>query len=519
MSFTADSFFRGRRWFLSPRKCPMSFRHGAVLLLAIAVWWRSTGLSIEAQTLPSIGVIVQEDAHVPEPWRPLTQAEQRTFGLGYAVFNTTWVPADQPAGRTDGLGPLFNSGSCDACHNSRRRGRGPRDAGPAPGDLVIQLGRLLPTGEMQRGTGEYGFILNTSANEGFTPEALIDLRYEEEVRVLPDGSRLSLRRPVYTLAALSGPALSASTVLMPRMPPSVQGAGLLERVPLAELVSLAAAGGDGSVTGRIAWLPPAARGRAQIGRFGWQATEPSVASQTASAFAREMGLTTSIAANIDCGRGDDACLSAAMGGAPEVETALFDALLFFEQLHAVPARPPLPDSEQGERLFAETGCAACHRPTLRIELGPVELGPIELSPETPHRSQGTLPAIAASAPAPAQAPEVDRDPEVQVPSGTVIPYAAIHPYTDLLLHDLGAGLADRDLAGEAVHSEWRTAPLWGLQASVASSQPLRLLHDGRARSIEEAIAWHDGEAREARERFMHLLADARAALVEWIASR
>jgi CxxC motif-containing protein (DUF1111 family) len=92
----------------------------------------------------------------------------------------------------------------------------------------------------------------------------------------------------------------------------------------------------------------------------------------------------------------------------------------------------------------------------------------------------------------------------------------IHPYTDLLLHDLGDGLDDRTVGGSLVDSKWRTGPLWGIQASVTSGQPLRLLHDGRARSIEEAILWHDGEGRAARERFESLSASDRRSLLEWI---
>ncbi|MEJ1962368.1 MAG: di-heme oxidoredictase family protein [Gammaproteobacteria bacterium] len=96
------------------------------------------------------GVVAQDDAHPPQPWRSLSAEEQQAFDLGHAVFNTQWTPAGEPAGRRDGLGPLFNAPSCDACHNSRRRGRGPAEAGPAPIDLVMQLGRRQPDGRITR---------------------------------------------------------------------------------------------------------------------------------------------------------------------------------------------------------------------------------------------------------------------------------------------------------------------------------------------------------------------------------
>src|SRR5262249_38391380 len=118
------------------------------------------------RTPPSIGDSVQDDAHPPQAWRELTPAEHSAFDPGYAVFNTDFVPANHPPGRIDGLGPLFNSPSCDTCHNSRRRGRGPLGDGDAPSDLVIQLGLRLPDGRVQRGTDDYGFVLNTAAIKG-----------------------------------------------------------------------------------------------------------------------------------------------------------------------------------------------------------------------------------------------------------------------------------------------------------------------------------------------------------------
>ena len=415
---------------------------------------------------PALGVVVQEDAHPPHPWRKLTAAEQAKFDFGYAVFNTAWSPANAPAGRTDGLGPLFNVQSCDACHNSRRRGRGPRGDGDAPGDLVIQLGKLLPDGRVERGIPEYGRILNTAATAGFTPEASVSIRYQERPRWLVDGTKTSLRVPSYVVSNLSGPPLPAGTVIMPRMPPLVQGSGLLERVPEAALTSLVKSEERESVSGHISRV----NGSTAIGRFGWQATEPTVASQTASAFVREMGLTSALASHIDCGEGDGACLTAPNGGTPEVDPALFDALIWFQTLHAVPiAKAPTADAP-GARLFAQVGCASCHRPTLPVE--------------TDNHAAGTITA-----------------------------------YTDLLLHDLGDDLADHDVSGRAVHSEWRTAPLWGLGASVATGQPLHLLHDGRARSVEEAILWHGGAAANSLGRYLALDATEREALEKWIGQR
>lgn len=402
-------------------------------------------------TPPAVGVVVQEDMHTPQSWRALSDSEKKTFELGYAVFNTEWSAASSPSGRTDGLGPLFNAQSCDACHNSRRRGRGPRAEGDAPADLVIQLGVVAEDGQVQRGTREYGRVLNTATIRGFTPEAVVSIHYEMKERVLADGARVSLRAPQYGIDVLSGPELPPATVIMPRMPPSVQGVGLLERVPESALIALASSG----------------HGKKGVGRFGWQATEFSVADQTARAFSGEMGLTSNLIEHDDCGMLlDQQCSTAASGGSPEVEGALFQALVSFQELHAVPNSEPRSTTSKGARLFKQAGCAACHRPTLPVE-----------------GSTGL---------------------------------ATIGAYTDLLLHDMGDELADRTIEGIPVKSGWRTAPLWGMSAAASSGQPLRLLHDGRARSIEEAILWHGGDASRAANRYIRLTANQRRMLLDWI---
>jgi CxxC motif-containing protein (DUF1111 family) len=428
----------------------------------IALILLSAGAASGSRAAP-VGVVVQADAHPPQPWRTLTTSEQAKFDLGYATFNTEWSPASSPARRTDGLGPLFNVQSCDACHNSRRRGRAPRGSGEAPAVLVIQLGRELPDGRVERGTPEYGRILNTSATAGFTPEATVTVTYQERQRWLVDNSTVSLRMPSYSVSNLSGPALPDRTVLMPRLPPPVMGAGLLERVPESALATIAASQIRQGISGRISRLS----GTKRVGRYGWQATEPTVASQTASAFAREMGLTSPLESHIDCGESNDACLTAPSGGTPEVDAALFDAVVWFQELHAVPVAKAIDGRSVGAKLFASTGCAECHRPTLPVELA--------------KRSSATIAA-----------------------------------YTDLLVHDLGDDLADRDLLGQPVHSEWRTAPLWGMGAAVATGQPLGLLHDGRARSVREAILWHGGVATPSLSRYLALEATERTALEEWI---
>lgn len=408
---------------------------------------------------------IADSAREPTPWHALDAHGQARFDLGHAVFNTSWLPAGSGGGRRDGLGPQFVATSCDACHNSRRRGRGPAGDGPLPPDMVVQVGQRATDGSVVPGHPQFGQVANTAAIEGFSPEARIEVHYRQRTYTRADGSRVLLHMPVYRLHGSEGFA-PEDLVLMPRVPPAVLGSGLLERIPVAAIAE-AAAHAPAAVRGRIAWRETST-GRS-VGRFGWQATEPSIASQTSAAFAREMGLSNPLHAAIDCAAFDHACLSAPTGGDPEVAADLFAALVAFQQDEAMRRTPAaaarLARNPGQARVFARIGCADCHRPAM---------------------------------------PTLD--------GGTIA------PYTDLLLHDLGRGLADRDLAGRPVPSLWRTAPLWGLSVSVESGRSLRLLHDGRARSIEEAIAWHGGVATGARMRFDALAAGERQALLDWIAA-
>ncbi len=415
---------------------------------------------------PPATLKVSGDARDPTPWRALDADAHARFALGHAVFNTAWRPAGQGSGRRDGLGPVFVAQSCDACHNSRRRGRGPLTEGTLPTDMVVQVGTRRADGTFLRGHPRFGQVINPGAVEGARPEAQVSVHFETLPYARPDGSHVSLQIPRYRVASTDGDLFIDDLVLMPRIAPAVLGTGLLERIPVAAIAE-AAAHAPAGVRGRIAWREtPAGR---EPGRFGWQATEPSVASQTAVAFAREMGLSSPLHAAIDCAASDQACLSAPTGGDPEVAADLFAAVVAFQQDEAMrrtPAAAARLARKPGQaRVFVRIGCADCHRPAM---------------------------------------PTIDG--------------GMIAPYTDLLLHDLGPGLADRDLAGRAMPSRWRTAPLWGLSVSAENGRALRLLHDGRARSIEEAIAWHRGSASAARRRFDALSADQRQALLDWIAA-
>lgn len=459
---------------------------GAVGLGAIAAASAAGG--------PPVGTEIFTDRRNPPPYRKLSDAEFTRSDLGLAVFNTQWVVAGTPnAGRRDGVGPLFNSPSCDACHNDGARGVGPTEDGPAPTSLVIQLAAPSSTGAIDPvGDPAYGRVFNTAALAGVMPEGVVLIHYSPSDGHYADGAAWSLRVPHYELTDLHYGPLAPTTIVKPRLAPPLFGVGLLE----AAVVNGDAGGGAGARAGTGAGAradagvgartDASASARADAGaataagttataaagRFGWQATALSVRDQTARAFAREMGLTSADIATDDCTKAETDCPQQPNGGSPEVSAELFDAVMSFQQYLAVPASPsPHTAPNADSKIFAELGCSACHSPQL----------PVALNDDT----------------------------------GKSVP-AVIAPYTDLRLHDLGTRLADEDISGKKIPGKWRTAPLWGLGYRMSREHHPTFLHDGRARSAEEAILWHDGEAASARRNFEQLPLARRKALLHWI---
>jgi CxxC motif-containing protein (DUF1111 family) len=328
----------------------------------------------------------------------------------------------------------------------------------ARGRPPTALGQLSNSFVMQLGgpATAYGHVLNTKAIEGHAPEGRITISLRQRSGRYADGQEWTLREPRYAVVETAYGPLPMQTVLKPRIGPALFGAGLIDAVPQTALDEIRQA-----QSGRL-------RGSTG-GRFGWQGGAISLVDQTAIAFAREMGLTSEIQMQDDCTPAQQSCRTAPQGGMPELSERLFHAVNTFQFLLAAPVRAKIDPQVDatGARLFESAGCAACHVPQLPV---PRDSGDIR-----------------------------------------------IDPYTDLLLHDLGDGLADRTVSGRMVTSRWRTPPLWGL-AHALQAGPVALLHDGRAGSIEEAILWHEGQADSTRRRFMALDAGSRQKLLDWIAT-
>jgi CxxC motif-containing protein (DUF1111 family) len=409
---------------------------------------------------------------------PLTPQQRRDFFFGNRIFNTNWTTAPGSVKSFDGLGPVFNRVSCSGCHTRDGRGSPPMKDGD---DLSSMLLRVSVPGTAADGGPKphpaYGDQINTHSILGVPAEADVRIEWKTIHGTYDDGTPYELQKPVFKITNLGYGPLGKDIMVSPRVAPQVYGLGLLDVVYASDILKRADpddANGDG-ISGRANFVPDPVTGKQVLGRFGWKANVPSVLAQDAAAAFGDIGLTTSIHPNQNCMAPQKACKAAITGGDPEISDEFFDKLVLYSRTLAVPARRNVKDPKviEGGKLFASAGCAACHTPTMTTGH---KADPINLANQT------------------------------------------IHPFTDLLLHDMGPELADGRPDYKATGSEWRTPPLWGIGLIPQVNDHDRLLHDGRARGVAEAILWHGGEAAAARTRFKAMSASERDALVAFVNS-
>ncbi len=418
------------------------------------------------------------------PSANLSPTRRLDFSVGNSFFRNPWVIAPASTDARDGLGPLFNTNACQNCHIKDGRGHPP---GSAADNAVSSLVRLsIPAQPGQEALLErqglipepaYGGQLQDTAIPGATPEGRVRVRYSTELVTLGDGSRVELQRPELQLSQLGYGALHPDTLFSLRVAPPMIGLGLLEAIPEAAILANADPDdrdGDG-ISGRPNRVWDHASQTTRLGRFGWKAGQPSLNQQNADAFFNDMGLSTPLLAGSSCTESQLDCRALPDGGTPEVSAHILAQVLFYTRNLAVPARRQVDDPQvlAGKGLFHQAGCQACHTPSF------------------------TTAADAA-------------EPEL---AGQLI-----RPYSDLLLHDMGDGLADNRPEFQASGREWRTPPLWGIGLTETVNGHTRFLHDGRARNLLEAILWHGGEAEGARQAVIAFDAGQRAALLAFLNS-
>lgn len=455
----------------------------AILLrLAAALVLLAPPMAVASPPLPSEdGVTVDNRGRdaFSRPFPALDPAGRAAFQTGRSLFQQVWtVGSSEVRPDLDGLGPLFNRQSCVACHAKNGRGEPPEGDGDAMRSTLLRLSVSGgPPGSAPRQHPAYGDQFNPDGMPGVPGEGKATLVWSERPERLADGTVILLRTPEVRLSGLAYGPIEPGTLTSVRMAPPLVGLGLLEAVPEAELLARADPDdrdGDG-VRGRPNLVGDAARGGFAIGRFGLKANQPSLRQQNAGAFDGDLGLTSSLFPDHGCTVVQTACRAATDGRAPELTDEQLDAVTLYTRALAVPARRGSDDAlvRIGEGLFVAAGCAVCHTPTLRA---------------------GPLSALPGSA---------ERD---------------IHPYTDLLLHDMGEGLADGRPDFQATGRQWRTPPLWGLGLTAVVTDHPTYLHDGRARTLLEAILWHGGEAEPARQAVRRMPSLNRAALLAFLDS-
>ncbi|MEM9419246.1 MAG: di-heme oxidoredictase family protein [Planctomycetota bacterium] len=415
--------------------------------------------------------------HSPE----LPVRELRSFTFGNRLFNTNWVTAPASVQSLDGLGPLFNRVSCTGCHTRDGRGRAPDGPDEMMVSMLVRLSVPDRDGDSQPDPHPvYGGQLNDRAVLGVEPEGRAVVTWEEIHGQYPDGTPYKLRRPHYEFVDLAYGPMGDDVMFSPRVANAVFGLGLLEAVPEETLLDLADPDdldGDG-ISGRINRVLDVETGELAVGRFGWKANQPSLRQQAAAAIAGDIGITNSLFPHGTATPTQAAARAQPNGNdahGTEFSDHQLDKLTFYLQQLAVPAarNTDTPEFKRGEMMFAAANCTACHVPQLTT--GPTADHPLLINQT----------------------------------------FAA---YTDLLLHDMGEELADHRPDGQATGRQWRTPPLWGLGLQERVNGHTQLLHDGRARNVEEAILWHHGEADQSRQFFMSLPAEDRDALLNFLNS-
>ncbi|QVL16590.1 thiol oxidoreductase [Pseudomonas qingdaonensis] len=434
----------------------------------------SIGLLVSALASADVThTAVNREAYA-QPFAGLDEGQLERFFRGRSLFRQAWVVAPSRDEAVDGLGPLYNRVSCIACHPKNGRGQAPQQ-GEAMRSLLLRLS--VPGRDAHGGPKPhpvYGDQLNDQGVPGVPGEGRAHVYWQEHAVQLGDGETVMLRMPRVELRELAyGPLDGVLTSA--RVGSPVFGLGLLEAIEASTLQAMAAEAKPDGVTGRVNQVWSVERQRAEVGRFGLKANQPDLRQQIAHAMLGDLGITSTLAPEQNCTPAQQACAQAPHGGEPELDAMQLGDLHFYLAHLAVPARRQQaePAVVQGEKLFAAIGCTACHRPELVTGTHPL------------------YPALSQQ---------------------------RIAPYTDLLLHDMGEGLADGREDFLANGREWRTPALWGLGLGERINPGSGYLHDGRARTLEEAIVWHGGEAQVARQRYVTLGAKERAAIRAFLES-
>lgn len=450
-----------------------------VLVLAAAHNALSESESGDCFWNPATKQCTPDDQIFLQPVAELSPTDSVLYEEGMKQFKASWSVFPLIDGEW-GLGPTFHASSCVGCHVNGGRGKTVDDASKTSFQQLVRLslpgtdayGEPLPHPAYGNQLQVFG-IYGESLSNPVVGEADLRIDWELQKAALADGTEVELRRPQNRITKLAFGPLGEKTLISLRNTPVVYGMGYLDAVPEADILALAAKQKSLGLNGRPNYVKDDATGKQLLGRFGWKANQPTLKQQVAAAHMGDMGITSTLYHEQNCPKVQVQCQNAHTTGKHELTDQAWNAVTFFLAGVEAPKRP-LPDSDkyiQGEKLFRGAGCTGCHVPELKT---------------------GKFPML------------------------TAIENKQFRPYTDLLLHDMGDDLADNRPDFKAGGRDWRTAPLWGLGLSRRVNGSMDLLHDGRARSVLEAILWHGGEAKKARDQFANMKKEDREALISFV---
>lgn len=391
--------------------------------------------------------------------------------LGDAHFESTFIAS--PAPKFQGLGTIFNSNSCFNCHINDGRGKPITSNEPLAGILFrVSIPGTGDHGGPLSAPG-FGGQLQDKATFGHQPEANATVTWNETSTYFNDGDSVMLRKPNWHFIN-PYTTLPSNALFSARVAPPVHGLGLLEEVDESTLLSFADPNdlnGD-DISGKPNYTWDEKSQKIMIGRFGWKAEAPTLNQQIAGAYNEDMGITSYILPK-ESSYGQIQYDN--LQDEPEVPDSIINAVVFYVKTLAVPARRKVTDPvvKRGKELFTAAKCSSCHIPSMKTKT------------------------------------------DVAFPEAS---NQLIQPFTDLLLHDMGAGLADNRPTFDATGTEWRTPPLWGIGLTQIVNGHSFFLHDGRARNLMEAVMWHGGEAKQSSDFVKKLNKADREALITFLKS-
>ncbi|MDD4912826.1 MAG: di-heme oxidoredictase family protein [Sideroxydans sp.] len=411
-----------------------------------------------------------------QPVPAMEETDRAKFLKGRGLVRQIWVIPPSENREIAGLGPLYNRLSCIACHPANGRGFAPENKDEPMRAMLVRLS--VPGSDPHGGPlphSAYGGQLNENGVPGVAGEGRAEIRYTTHTVTLHGGEKITLRKPSFRFTDLAYGAMPKNLMTSPRIAPSIFGLGLLEAVPDSTLVALASVSKPTGIKGKINLVWDEEQKKSVPGRFGWKANMPNLRQQIAGAFVGDMGVTSPLFQQENCMLAQSECAKSPSAGKPELNKEQLDATEFYHFALAVPQRRDTDDRrvQRGAKLFDQAQCGACHVSELKT-------GEFSKYPTLANRT--------------------------------------IHPYTDLLLHDMGEALADHRPDYLASGREWRTPPLWGIGLAQKVEPRANFLHDGRARTLLEAVLWHDGEAAPAARSVKQMTLQDRHALIRFLES-